>query len=288
MDNIEWDKWRCRCSAIRKMMSDSQKNPTLSEKQAARLKELEQRNTLTEPMRIEYTKLVQYRENAGKTILSDGCIGYLMDVYAWETGGRIRVGKELDIEYLERGKMVEQECIDLLGFVENAFYEKNKERIYNDFLSGEPDIFTGEGIYKANKVVDIKSCQDHPTFLCKINSGLENGQAEQLQGYGDITGAKDLVVANCLVNLPEMQVMDKKYKLVRKLGCATDESPEFKEVWPQLYRSMVFDDIPHAQRVHKLKVEPFTDFERQAVYDRVKVCREWLNGFHERYLSLNQ
>lgn len=284
----DFSNWKCRCSAISKMMSSSQKNPQLSEKQAVRLAELEKREVLTDAMRIEYTKLVQNRENSTKIILSDTCIGYLMDVYAWETGGRIRVGKELDIEYLQRGKMVEQECIDLLSFVENTIYEKNKERIYNDFLSGEPDIFVGKEIYASSKVTDIKSCQDHPTFLCKVNTGLENGQTEQLQGYGDITGAQDLEVANCLVNLPEIQVMDKKYKLVRKLGCATDESPEFKEVWPGLYRSMVFDDIPPALRVYKLKVEPFTPFERQAVYARVKVCREWLCKFDETYQQLNK
>ena len=38
----------------------------------------------------------------------------------------------------------------------------------------------------------------------------------------------------------------------------------------------------------KKKVEPMSDEQRILVYDRVKVCREWLNIFHESYQTFNQ
>lgn len=284
---MEWNKFKVRCSAINKIMANSRSNPVLTEKQAERLKDLESKSSLTANQMMEVGELLTKKANSSKVILSDTCIGYLMEVYAWETGRRIRVSKEMDIEYLQKGRLVEQDSIELLSFVEDILYQKNTERISNDFLSGEPDIFSGEQIMAATKITDIKSIWDHPTFLCKLNTGVANGNTEQLQGYGDITGALDLEVANCLVNMPPIQVSDYKRRLMYKMEVATDENPEFVAAWEVMLRSMIFDNIPANQRVHKIKVEPFTDFERQAVYDRVKVCRDWLCIFDETYRKMN-
>lgn len=282
-EDIDWQKLRIRCSAIKRVMADSRENPQLTEGQAEELKDLEKKKTLTPNQQEKLSKLIVKRENSGKVILSAGCIEYLMEVYAWETSQRVRIQKEMDVEQLERGKIVEQKGIELLGFVENTPYEKNKQRIFNDYLTGEPDVFHGPHIYKAQKIRDIKSVCDQVLYLCKVHGGLEPGQKEQLQGYGDISGAEDLEVANCLLNMPDIQIEDRKRKLIYKMGVATDENPEFKAAWATYYRSMVFDDIPATRRVHKIIVEPFTDFERQAVYDRTKVCREWITAFHNIY-----
>ena len=64
---------------------------------------------------------------------------------------------------------------------------------------------------------------------------------------------------------------------------ATEENPEFKAKWEILENSMRFHDIAVEERVFKQKVEPFTEREQQQVYDRVKVCREWLWKFHEQH-----
>ena len=50
---------------------------------------------------------------------------------------------------------------------------------------------------------------------------------------------------------------------------------------------MRFDHMPVHKRVHKIKIEPFSEFERQKLYDRVKIGRDWLNEFHEKYKRLN-
>jgi hypothetical protein len=205
-----------------------------------------------------------------------------MEVYAWETERMIPVGKEaMDVMQLRKGKEGEVEAGSLLCRVDGQLYLQDKQRISNDFLSGEIDFYLGESIYKATNVTDIKNSFDYPTYLKKINNGLENGQREQLQGYGDITGAKELFVANCLISFTPEMVQDMQYKLLRKINCATTESPEFLEKWPEFERSMNFDRIDYRKRVHKIQVEPFNDFERQKLYDRVKVCREFLWKFHE-------
>lgn len=290
MTTVNWDLFKCRCSGIKKLMATKQGTAPISETGLKRIVELEARvKPMTESMKLEYTELTMKRDSPPKLELSDMAIEYLMEVYAWETQGMIAVNKEsMDLLQLRKGKEAEKIAGMMLSIVDGEIYLENKERISNDYLSGEIDFYLGESIYKATNITDIKNAFDYPTFLKKINNGLENGQKEQLQGYGDISGATDLFIANCLVSFSPEMMEDLKWKVLKKVNATTIESPDFIEAWQQFERSTNFDKIPHEQRVFKIRVEPFTDFERQKVYDRVKFCREWLWNFHERYQNLNK
>ena len=284
----EWDKWLCRCSAISKMMASSKENPPLTDKQVIELAELEARETRTEKMNLRVAELVEKRTRSADVVLSDTCIGYLVEAYAWETERMFSVTKEMDVEYFERGKKTESESIKLLSEVDKEQYLKNDERFYNDFLSGIPDVLTITEEFTAKAIRDIKSTKDYPTFLYKIHKGVDPGNAEQLQGYGDILECGDLGVAFTLPTMPKEQREGYAYKLAMKMGCATQESPEFKKAWAELERSMVFDHMPASKRVYKIPVAPFTLSEKEAVYERVKHCREWLFRFDNTYKKLNR
>jgi hypothetical protein len=234
-------------------------------------------------------RLMALNANKGKVILGDTAISYLMEVYAWETEGMIPVSKEsMDILSISKGKKQEGQAGALLGFVDDVEYKIHKERISNDFLSGEIDLYLGESVYEATRVPDIKNSWDYTVFLKKIRGGLENGQKEQLQGYGDITGATDLLIANCLVDCTEENIEEVKWRVAKKYGAFTIESPEFLKEWVKWERSMRFEHIDPYKRVHKIKVDPFTDSERQKVYDRVKYARDWLFIFNEEHEKRNK
>jgi hypothetical protein len=286
---VDWGKFKCRCSGISKIMSNKQGCEPLTELQEAKVKEFDAKPALTDKQREEYLRLLAKREASKQVVLSDTCIEYLMESYAWETQGMISVNKEsMEVAQLSKGKMVETESVLLLMRVDRLPYQVHKERISNDFLSGEIDIYLGEHVYAATNVTDIKSAFDYPGFLKKINNGLERGQTEQVQGYGDISGARDLFIANCLVDNPESIIEDMKFRLARKLDAVTVESPDFLREWEKWEKSMRFSHIPTHQRVHKIKVEPFTTSEQQKVYDRVKVCRDFLWKFDESYQKMNK
>lgn len=292
MSTINWDSFKCRCSGISKIMSNKQGFEPLTELQEAKIPELQEKQRvkgLTEKQQEELTRLCAKREASKQVVLSDTCIEYLMEVYAWETQGMISVTKEaMEVAQLSKGKLAETEAVTLLCRVDKVLYISHKERISNDFLSGEIDIYLGEHVYAAKNVTDIKNAFDYPGFLKKINNGLERGQCEQVQGYGDITGARELYIANCLVDNPETIIEDMKWKLARKLDAVTIESPDFLLEWAKWEKSMRFSHIPPHQRVHKIKVEPFTTSEQQKVYDRVKVCRDFLWKFDESYQKMNK
>lgn len=77
-----------------------------------------------------------------------------------------RYGREKDItnRYIAKGLHTEEDAITLYSRVKGEFYKKNSERITNDYLTGEPDLFEGETIFKAEATIDTKSCWDLFTF----------------------------------------------------------------------------------------------------------------------------
>lgn len=285
---VDWDKFKCRCSSISKMMAESRSNPTITEKQKLRLIELEAKDTITDKQQQEMAELLIKQDNSTKVILSDTAIEDLMKVYAWETEGMVAVDRELSyIPQLEKGKEAEEESITMLSRFEKVFYKKHKGRISNDFLSGEPDVFSGDEIMSTETIIDMKNAWDYVVFLRLINKTVENGHKDQLGGYCDITGAKNGKVVRALVSMSEKQRFDQAERLVKRLGCISMESPEFIEHWPTLEKSMIFDHMPIRKRLYIKEVEPFTAERRQMIYDRVKICREWLWKFEEMYQTIN-
>lgn len=288
MNNTNWDTFRVRCSGINKVLANKMGCAPITEKQTLRLIELEAKESLTEKQREELAELLLKKENGKKIVLGDTAIAYLMEVYAWEKEGMIAFSKEVwEIDQLQKGKLQEEDSITLISIVDGVLYLKNDERVHNDYLSGEPDVFLGDNIMNAQRIIDIKTCFDYPTFLKKINEDLFDPYKWQIQGYMDITGATEGELAYCLVNMPESMILDYQKKLFYRMDVATEDNPEYKKRWEIMERSMRFEKIPHQRRVFRQKINPFTEQERQRVYDRVKACREWLWKFDEKYQNIN-
>lgn len=285
---INFDLFKCRASSAHKILANSRANPCITEKQLEELAELEKKEKLTEKQKEKLSDLLVRKANGTKIILSDTCIEYLMEWYAWETEKMRPVDKEaMYIQYVEKGKDVEEDSIRLLSIVEGELYSKNEERVSNDFLTGEPDVFKGEEIMLAEKISDIKSAWDYPTYLKKLHCPVIKSNDLQLKCYMDITGAPEADVAHCLVNMPIRILDDLRYSLLKKMDVVSMESPEFIAAWEIIERSCNFDKIPVHKRVYRIPIEPFTDSEKQQLYDRVKYCREWLWRFHEQYENIN-
>ncbi len=287
MIDINFDDFKVRCSAIDKVLSNSAANPVITEKQKQELDELEKKTSLTDKQKERVAELLVKVENGKKVILSDTCIDYLMDVYAWKTERMIPVTKEsLDIMQMKKGKLAENDSIKLLSLHKGIMYFKNDEQVSNDYLTGEPDVYSGDEIMAAEVVEDTKTIWDYPTYLKMLHKPTEKGYIRQIKGYGDITGAKQLFISKCLVDAPYEIIEEMKWKVAKKFNALTVESPDFLLEWEKWERSMKFSHIAIHKRVNSRQVEPFTEFERQELYDRVKVCREWLNDFHETYQKI--
>jgi hypothetical protein len=288
MKTINFDDFKCRCSKISAVLAVSAENKPLSDPQRQELERLENKEKLTAIQAVDLARLQTKRDAPPEITYSIGCIDYLTEWYAWYVYGKMPVDKEtMEMIPTEKGKKVEAESILLLSKVDGKIYCKNEQRVSNDFLTGEPDVFEGEHIMAAKTLTDMKNSVDYPCFLKQISKPLEKSYIRQVQGYGDITGAQDLSITRAIVNMPLEIIMEYQDKIARKLGIIDRETESFQKIWEQWEQSMVFDDIPMRLRIHKTIVSPFTAEERTLLYDRVKYCREWLWKFHENYSNLN-
>src|ERR1700761_4108293 len=136
-NSVDWSKWKLHCSSIGILMTDPQ---TKKEKEAGEL--------------------------------SQTAKSYLKEVY-----GEFKYGRRYDFRsrYTDKGVLAEQECITMLSRLDKEFYQKNEEERESEYLIGTPDIYKGESIMKAKKIIDNKASWQLRHFLAVIGKPLDAG-----------------------------------------------------------------------------------------------------------------
>ena len=105
--------------------------------------------------------------------------------------------KEVTSKEMEKGLIVEQQCIDLLNEVLFTQFTKNTERKTNDWLTGECDIFTGR------KIHDIKAPWSLSTFPATVFAGRDRDYEWQLRSYMMLWDVDESEIDYCLVSTPD-------------------------------------------------------------------------------------
>jgi len=200
----------------------------------------------------------------------------LIEVYVREKYGR---EKDMASKYTEKGKLVEEESITMFSRLEKKIFEKNTERVTNDFLTGEYDLFIGKSPINADVIIDIKSSWDLFTFFAnKKSDKLNDIYWWQLQGYMALSGAKKGIVAYCLTDAPESILLQEGKKLLYNMNVISEESPEYIKAYDKLVHSMVFADIPINERIIKFEIDR-DDEAIDSIYNNVRKARKWLIEF---------
>jgi len=199
--------------------------------------------------------------------MGETCKSYLKELYRESEYG---IRKEVVSKYIDKGLMVEDSAIALYSTKYDGFYTKNDEWFKNEFISGTPDIVS------ENEVIDIKSSWNLFTMPFK-DEEINKGYYYQLMGYMALTGLKKAKLAYCLIDTPPQLVQDEKRRLSWQMGCIDDMSPEYLEACAEIDKSHDFSHIPMEERIVEFDIERDEEVI-QAIYDRVKLCREYLNS----------
>lgn len=269
MKQVNWDEVLIRCSCIGKIMADG-KGSVLTDKQADTLNELQNKESRT-PKQEEMLQSLIIKRDAPPS-LGDTAISYLKEVYIWEKYGKEPVGGAERSKYTMKGKMVEEESIMMLSRIDSLAYFKNNTRFKNAYLTGEPDIITG------NKIIDIKSSYDFATLLSNIGKPLNSLYEHQVTGYMALTEATEAEVCYCLVNMPQEMINSEKKRIFYALNATTEESPEYLRQVLKLENNMSFDEVPIQERIVRFPVQRDEELINK-IYKRVEACREWLKEF---------
>ena len=219
-------------------------------------------------------------KEAGK--LSKTCQKELIKIY-----NQVKYGRKKDIvtKQMTKGILCEQDSITLFSRVEKKLFVKNEEQLENEWFCGHPDIFEGETVRNANEIHDIKSSYELDTFTPKIIDDIDSGYEYQLQCYFSLTGANKGSIAYCLVDAPDMVLMDELRKLLFSMNVVTDESPEYVIAAKELTRNLTFPDIDYRERVIKHMVYRNDDIIEK-MKAKVPKMRQWLTEFELKHMNI--
>lgn len=205
--------------------------------------------------------------------LSESVKTHLIDIFVSEHYNR---RNDIHSRYIDKGLSVEDDGITLLSRASKTFFKKNEEHLSKGLLKGTPDLFTGESITNADKIIDIKSSWDIFTFSRAKYSAINKLYYWQLQAYMYLSGASTSSLVYCLIDTPETILNDEKRKLMWKMGVTTEESEEFQQACYELDRLHKYDDIPMSERYFETVIERNdTDIER--LLARCQDCIEYMD-----------
>lgn len=204
--------------------------------------------------------------------LSESTKTHLVDVFV-----SAKYGRNTDIfsKYTTKGMQVEEDSITLYSRMTKKFYKKNEDRISNEFICGTPDLYEGKSIEEAELIIDVKSSWDIFTFFRAANDSLNKRYYWQLQAYMALTGAKKAKLVYCLVNTPDVLIMDEKKKLMWKMN-AGETDKDYQEACDEIDRLSIYDDVPMAERFFEVEIER-NEEDIARLYGKVILCREWMN-----------
>lgn len=173
--------------------------------------------------------------------LSETAKTHCVDLLTSHLFGR---NEDTESKYTEKGNTVEESSITMVTLDEfrrtqsaDSVFTKNDQRIEDDFISGEPDLFEGPSITVATRVRDIKSSWSIYTYMRSIHDDIKPAYWQQLQGYMRLTCAYESKLHQCLVNTDISQIMKELEKESWKHP--ERDTPNWREI--EIISQHVFD-----------------------------------------------
>lgn len=214
---------------------------------------------------------VMTEPRAKSEILSETCKTHIIDLHVAHKYNR---HDDIFNKYVEKGTMVEEDSITLYSRVKKNYFKKNDKRLSNNYINGEPDLFTGIEIAEADTIIDIKSSWDLYTFFRAKYAKVNPHYYWQLQGYMALTGASKSTLAYCLVNTPEVIIGDEKRKLMYRMDRRDESDILYVKACEEMDKNMRFDDIPIADRFFEFDI-PRDDEAIGKIYKRIDDIRTY-------------
>lgn len=276
---IDWSGHLFRCSSLSHITSTG-RGVEITSKQREELSTLMDKIKLTEKQAERRDFLTD--KLSAKPELSKGAKTYLEGIWIEETFSR---PKNFGNKYTEKGTEQETESMHLangvLGWGLPSDYidgiEFMKQRLNNEFITGEPDINTGPHMGEAaGLLADIKSSWDVHTFP-HFKDVIESAYYAQGQGYMWLMGKTSFELVYCLVDTPERLILD----AIRRAEWAEGfiEIPE--EYEKEIRQSMTFEDIPVEARVKRYKFDADDEYIKKAK-ECIVMAREYLFELNEK------
>lgn len=244
----------------------------LTEKQKQTLAEYQNRYSgngkpLTDNQIIEFGKLIEKSKN---TEISQTAKSEIEKIFIENEYG---FSENLYTDPILKGRMLEQQAIELVSELDRKYYVKNETNYKNEYLSGTPDI-----IHK-DRIIDIKVPDDYENFF---KSDIKSLYFAQGQAYMDLTGLKVFELVYVLMPEPDNFLSAKLQRLSYKLSSEDYDKAEIEI----LNNNIIINSLPLSQRVRRFTIEYDPEYIESAKR-QIEKCRLYYNSLFEKF-NLNQ
>ena len=171
--------------------------------------------------------------------LSETAKKHLYEVYIEAKWGR---SEDILTKEMEKGRLCQDEIMEILSFMEDTTYVRNNERKSNEWVTGEADIVSAI-------ITDIKASWKPSTFIPYLMGPIPAVYAYQNQGYMWLWDKPAARTVWGLVDCPEEILKKERQKLLYQMNVATEDATEYKEAVKQMEFQLTFKDIPLSQRL---------------------------------------
>ena len=175
---------------------------------------------------------------------------------------------QIQSKYLDKGIINEPEALKMFARKFNLHYEDSdsKKRLFNDYMTGEPDIYkvyTDDSGNTHEILGDVKCSFSASTFPFLHDGDLKSLNKSyyfQMMSYMWLTNCHESYLAYCLTDTPDYMMEDevqrRTYKaMVYPENSSKDMSEIEDEVRSQVHNEMKVSHMPEKSRIRVFKVE---------------------------------
>lgn len=253
--------FKIRCSAIGHIMTEAK--GAITDKQIARIDELQDKESLTSNQESELSQLIYKRDNPE---LSATCKQYCKDWLKSQIYGR-RI--EFTSKYTDKGIIMEDESIDFLSKMLNiGMLFKNTDHKEDDFMTGECDVEIPKNI---DLICDVKNSWSWETFPF-LEDEIPNKDYEwQGHGYMHLWEKNNYKLCYILSNTP-VHLIERE---ARNYCFYNGYGEMDMGIYNEFHKKLTYDDVDDK---YKIKIFEFKRDEKkiEAIKNRVIECRKYI------------
>lgn len=208
--------------------------------------------------------------------LSKTTMSALMRQYAWLIYNKKVAQKGDAMSFLKKGTDMEEEGVELLSRIDRQKYILCTDKIENDYLVGQCDIFHPQ----KDKIIDTKLSWNVNSFLKARTTPISAKYWYQMQGYMELYNVSQAEVVFLLLNTPIELIEREKVKLLNRFMIGEIDRDKYDLDMGNIESAYTYGNLPIKRRCFRmqLKREPQI-FER--VYKKVEKSRIWMQEFEQ-------
>ncbi len=282
-----FENFKVSCSQIGSLMGNAKGNKPATEAQIKKLLNVLGRG---------YPQLSENMKNTAKDIMQreifyepkrppDKALAELVCIYAYEMYGKGKISKGNDSpNQTEKGTIAEPASIKFLSEHDGIDYEKNEKMFTNKWFKGIPDIIVMGKNDKPEKIIEIKTSYDLPSFILAKYKQEHPSHIYELWGYMDMLGCKKGEIVHCLVDMPDQIASFEEKRLRERYAWLELDEETISERISRTLGNMEYDNVPKDAKIFRRSFEinklAMKDAKRKAT-----AAKGWLNDIHNLFIQ---